>query len=163
MSPAFLGRLDRLGRRLENASLVLLLSAMIALAAAQIFLRNVLDSGLVWADELLRILVLWVAMLGAVAASRDRHQITIDILSRFLPQRARIVTGLLVDLFTAGIAGLLAWHSGRFVAETLEYGDRILGDLPAWLFQAILPVAFGLIAWRYLLFFLGRIGELRRA
>lgn len=163
MSPALTGRLDRWGRRLENASLVLLLGTMIGLAATQIFMRNVLDSGLVWADELLRILVLWVAMLGAVAASRDRHQISIDILSRFLPPRIRAATGLLVDLFTAVIAGLLAWHSFRFVAESMQYGDQVFGDLPAWAFQAILPLAFGLIAYRYLVFCLARIGELRGA
>jgi len=155
-----LERLDGVGRALENASLVVLLGALIALAATQIFMRNVLDSGFAWADELLRILVLWVAMLGAVAASRDRHHITIDILARVLPGRARLAAEALVDVFTCAIAALLAWHSARFVAETYTYGDRIIGDLPAWVFQAILPFAFGLIAWRYLVLSLARIRDL---
>lgn len=157
------GAVERVGRLLENVALVLLLGTMIGLAAAQIFLRNVLGGGLAWADELLRILVLWVALLGAVAASRDRRQIVIDIVSRFLPPRAQFVAGVIVDLFTAGVAALLAWHSLRFVSESRLYEDRLLGDLPAWAFQAIMPLAFGLIAYRYLALCVGRIQEWRRS
>ena len=32
------------------------------------------------------------------------------------------------------------------------FGDVLLGGTPAWLLQAVLPVGFGLIAYRYLLF-----------
>ena len=45
--------------RAEDALLVLLLSVMIGLASTQILLRNLLDSGFVWIDPLLRVLVLW--------------------------------------------------------------------------------------------------------
>ena len=56
--------------RVEDFVLALLLSAMILLASAQIFLRNLFDSSLSWGDPMLRILVLWVGLLGALAASR---------------------------------------------------------------------------------------------
>lgn len=140
----------RLGRWLEDAVLVLLLAGMIGLAATQILLRNVLDSGLVWADELLRILVLWVGLAGALAASRDRNQIRIDVLSRFLAPRARHAVRILTDLFTAAVCLVVAWHSLVFVRGSLEFGDTLLGNLPAWWFQVILPAGFFLIGWRYL-------------
>lgn len=140
----------RLGRWLEDAVLVLLLAGMIGLAATQILLRNVLDSGLVWADELLRILVLWVGLAGALAASRDRNQIRIDVLSRFLAPRARQAVSILTDLFTAIVCLVVAWHSFVFVRGSLEFGDTLLGNLPAWWFQVILPAGFFLIGWRYL-------------
>jgi TRAP-type C4-dicarboxylate transport system permease small subunit len=47
------------------------------------------------------------------------------------------------------VCGLLAWFSLRFVRDSREFGDVLLGDLPAWWFQLILPVGFGLIAYRY--------------
>ena len=56
-------------RRLEDALLVLLLSAMIGVAAAQVFLRNFFDSGLYWGDSAVRVMVLWVAMIGAMLAT----------------------------------------------------------------------------------------------
>lgn len=144
------GPLVRLGRWLEDAVLVLLLAGMIGLAATQILLRNVFDSGLVWADELLRILVLWVGLAGALAASRDRNQIRIDVLSRFLSDRARLVVQCLTDFFTASVCLVIAWHSLVFVRGSLEFGDTLLGNLPAWWFQVVLPAGFFLIGWRYL-------------
>lgn len=153
-------RLDRLGRLFENSMLVLLLGSMILLASAQIVLRIFFDSGLVWADELLRICLLWTAMFGAVAASRENRQIAIDVLSRFMRGRWHSLAMLLTQMFTAIIAGLIAWHSLRFVADSREFQDTLLGDWPAWGFQAVLPVGFGLIAYRYLVFGLGSAWKL---
>lgn len=143
------GRAERLGRWLENALLAFVLFLMIGLAASQVFMRGVLGSGLPWADEALRLLVLWAAMLGAVAASRDNVHLRIDLLSRFLPLSWRRVTAVLVDLFAASVSAVLAWQSWRFVAESREFGDQVLGTLPAWTVQLILPTAFALIAYRY--------------
>jgi TRAP-type C4-dicarboxylate transport system permease small subunit len=144
------GRAERLGRMVENALLGVVLFLMIELAASQVFLRAALGSGLAWADEGLRLLVLWAAMLGAIAASRDNVHLRIDLLSRFLPASWRRLTAALVDLFAAGVSAVLAWQSWRFVAESREFGDQVLGTLPAWTFQLILPTAFVLITYRYL-------------
>lgn len=151
-SPGVLKTLDKWGRRTEDAVLALLLLGMMVLATLQIVLRNVFDSGLIWADELLRLTVLWVALVGAIAASRADKQISINVLSRFLPERLRLAVSVVVDLFTAFVCGLLAWHSGRFVHAAWEFEDTLLGGLPAWWFEIILPVGFGLMAWRYLVF-----------
>ncbi len=144
------GRAERLGRWVENALLAIVLFLMIGIAASQVVLRGALGSGLAWADEALRLLVLWAAMLGAIAASRDNVHLRIDLLSRFLPARWRRLTAALVDLFAAGVSAVLAWQSWRFVAESREFGDQVLGGLPAWSFQLILPTAFVLITYRYL-------------
>lgn len=145
------GQAERIGRWLENAVLGIILFAMIALAATQVVLRGGFDSGLAWADEALRLLVLWAAMLGAIAATRDNMHLRIDLLSRFLPAIWRRAVAVLVDLFAAVVALILAWYSWRFVAESREFEDQVFGNLPAWPFQAVLPVAFALIAWRYVL------------
>ena len=81
----FLARASRLSQVLEDGSLVLILGSMILLAAAQIVLRNFFDVGFIWSDELLRLLVLWLALAGAVAAGRADRQITVAVLDRFLP------------------------------------------------------------------------------
>lgn len=155
-----LGWADRLGRLAENIFLAILLFGMIGLAAAQVGLRELLGQGIAWGDEALRLLVLWAAMAGAVAASRDEVHLRIDLASRFLPGRLVAVAAVAVDFFTAAVAGCLAWHSGRFVAESREFGDVVLGGQPAWVYQAVLPVAFILITWRYLVWFARRCRDL---
>jgi len=147
--PGILARADQAGQFIENATLVAVLTAMILLAAAQIVLRNFFDSGFSWADEALRLMVLWVAMLGAVAASRENRHIAIDVLSRVLPPGPKAWATIVVHVFTSAVAFVIAWYSWEFVAESREYQDLLLDDLPAWWFQAILPVGFLLIGYRY--------------
>ena len=86
---AWLEQADRLGRAVENLALTLLLTGMLLLAGAQILLRNVGEGGFPWADEALRIMVLWLAMLGGLAASRDNRHIAIDALALILPPSMR--------------------------------------------------------------------------
>ena len=95
-------------------------------------------------------MVLWVAMLGAVAASRENRHIAIDVLSRDHAARAdRRGPQSLCRHLRQAVAFILAWYSWEFVAESREFQDRLLDDLPAWWFQAILPVGFLLIGYRY--------------
>ena len=141
--------IGRLGKFLEDSLLVALLVALIVIATAQIVMRNFFDTGFSWTDELLRLLVLWLAMAAAVAAARDDRHIAIDVLSRFLGGRALAAIKAVVTLFTAAVCAVLAWHAGRFVNESRLFEDVLLGTAPAWLLQAILPVAFAIMAYRY--------------
>lgn len=156
----FLKSIERAGQLIENSALVIILTGMIVLASVQILLRNAFGGGFAWADEALRLMVLWVAMLGAVAASRDDRHISIDVLARILPEKIKNWAVALVNAFTAAISFTLAWFSWVFVAESRLYEDQLLNDLPAWIFQAILPVAFFLIGYRYSVWFLRRVRDL---
>jgi TRAP-type C4-dicarboxylate transport system permease small subunit len=147
-------RLRRLGARIEEALLVLLLSMMILLACGQIVLRNFFNAGLVWADGLLQISVLWLGLFGAMVASRDDNHINIDVLTRFCPLGLRTPLRLVSHLFTAVVCAVLAWQSFLFVRDEYTFGTTGLEGYPMWLFESILPIAFGLIAYRYLLNFL---------
>ena len=146
-----LGKLERLGKMLEDLVLVALLTGMILLAVGQIVLRNVFDLGFVWTDELLRLLVLWLAVAGAVAASRSDRHISLAVLDRFLPPRGRHLSAVLTHLFTAAVCALIAYHSLDFVLTSREFDDVLLGNVPAWPLQAVMPVGFALITWRYVL------------
>jgi len=156
-------RLEKVGRAVEDAVLVIILTGMILLAAGQIVARNFFDFGFIWSDELLRMLVLWIAVAGAVAASRTDKHINIAILDRFLPSRLNDGVKIIIDLFTAGVCAVVTWYAINFVRTSYEYGDVLLGDVPAWLLQLVLPVGFGLISWRYTLFSLKRLAGLFRA
>ncbi|MGI9258616.1 MAG: TRAP transporter small permease [Gammaproteobacteria bacterium] len=147
----WLERADQWGRFLENALMTLLLSGLILLASTQILLRNVFSTGLGWGDGVVRLMVLWLALLGAVAASRENKQIKIDLLTRSLSGVPQKIAQFLTDVFTVTITSLLAWHSWRFVQDSRLYGDVLVADWPAWIFQLILPVGFALLAYRSVL------------
>jgi TRAP-type C4-dicarboxylate transport system permease small subunit len=152
---------DKAGRLLEDAVLVSILSSMILLAAGQILLRNVFDVGFIWTDELLRMLVLWIALAGAVAASRADKQINIAVLDRLLPDKLAAISKILVHAFAAAVCGMVTVVSVQFVRSSYTYGDVLLGQVPAWLLQLVLPLGFALITWRYSLFTVGGLLRMR--
>ncbi len=136
---------------LEDAILVGVLGTMILLGAAQILLRNLLGEGLAWGDPLLRVLVLWAALVGAMVAARTDAHIRIDVLHQFLPARAKPWVDMLLRLATAAISFTLAWVSARFVADEREYGMIAFASVPAWVCELIIPIAFAVLGLRYLL------------
>jgi TRAP-type C4-dicarboxylate transport system permease small subunit len=123
---------------------------MIGLAATQIGLRILWDSSIGWGDPLLRVTVMWVGLLGAMAASRDDNHITIDLVSRFLEGRAQAATRILTGLVGAVVCSALAWHGMRFVLFEREDQAIAFASVPAWMCELIIPVAFGIMALRFL-------------
>lgn len=158
----WLVRAEAIGRWLENAMLVALFSGLMLLAVAQILLRNGLSIGLPWADGVIRVTVLWLAVIGAVAASRDEKHIAINLAQRVLPQGFRRPASMLVEAFTATVCAWLAWYSWVFVRDSRDFGDLLFGDWPAWIFQLVLPAGFALIGYRYALRSLSRIVGVRQ-
>lgn len=144
-------RLEKASAYAEDALLLIILIGMILLAGGQIVLRNFFETSLFWGDETLRIMVLWLTIAGGLAASRMDKHISIAVLDRFLPASAQLVTKVIIDLFTAAVCALFAYHSARFVMGSYEYGDVLMRDVPAWTMQVILPIGFFLMAFRHLL------------
>lgn len=144
-------RLKEILHRIEDGILASLLTVMILLAATQILLRNLFDLGLAWADPLLRLLVLWVGLVGAMVATRADKHIRIDALSRWLSPGVRHLSTRLTNLFAALVCGMLTWHSSRFVFHEAQDGLLLFAAVPAWIAELILPVGFGVMTLRFLL------------
>jgi TRAP-type C4-dicarboxylate transport system permease small subunit len=145
----------------ENALLIGMLALMVGLAAAQIFFRNFFDISIHGADQMLRLLVLWVAFLGAVAASREGKHIHVDAIARWLPGRVKAGVVAVTDLFTLVVCLLVAWQALRFMQSARESGEMAFGSLPVWMAMLILPMAFTLIALRYGLRFVHHVQQAR--
>ena len=134
---------------IEDYALVVLVGTLVVFAGLQIVLRVFFESGILWADALLRHLVLWTAMLGAMTAAREDKHLAIDAISQHLEPRPRGASRLITHLLAAIVCGVLAWLS--FDLIQLERGDaaRAFGSVPAWVGETIMPVAFAVMAWRY--------------
>lgn len=144
-------RLTHLLHRLEDGLLVGLLLAMILMATLQIVMRNLLGVNIPWGDVMVRIMVLWIGLLGAMIASRKGEHIRIDILSRLMPGRFQTTVDAAVQFITAVLCAVTAVHAFRFVRSEAEFGGMAFVQVPAWICEAIIPVAFSVIALRYLL------------
>lgn len=146
----FLGFINKL----EDWFLILTLAVMVVLAIAQIFYRNVFGEGVVWIDPLLRVLVLWVAIAGAVVATRTDNHIRIDFFTRYISERFHKHLLRAVYAFCIAVCGLISWHGMRFVQMDYEYETIAFANVPAWVTELIIPIGFFMIAVRYLLLFI---------
>ena len=146
-----LEKLDEAIDRIETVLVVIFLSAMMILAFLQIFLRNVFTTGLAWGDVLLRNLVLWIGFIGATLATREGKHINIDVISRSLPPTMRTFVESGIHLFSFFICGLLTYASLKFVKNEAQMGTTTLLGIPIWILEVILPITFGLMAFRFAL------------
>jgi C4-dicarboxylate transporter DctQ subunit len=147
----FLDSLDRAGRLAENTALVVLLGTMIGVSVFQIINRQLLDGSfsLTWADELVKIIVLWLAMVGSVAAARDNKHIRIDLITHVLSGPVVAWAKVIVDLFAAAVCAVIGWSAYRLIREEMSWGDTIFTDVPLWMLHVIVPLAFLLLSYQF--------------
>ncbi|AGF77983.1 TRAP-type C4-dicarboxylate transport system, small permease component [Desulfocapsa sulfexigens DSM 10523] len=137
-------------KRLVDGLLCILLLAMIFLACLQIGLRTFFSSGLLWADPLLRYLVIWCGMFGAVVATREKKHIAIDVLGYLAAERIKPWIGLLIDFFSSLVAAALTWAAILFVRNEFSFGSIPLLSIPSWGWALVFPLGFGLITLHFL-------------
>jgi TRAP-type C4-dicarboxylate transport system permease small subunit len=125
------------------------LLAMVFLSGLQILLRNLLDSGLLWIDPVLRHLVLLLALTGAIAATGRKRHVQINVLGRLLRGTAQRISGAAVAGF-AGIVCLMIAHACLLLlADEVAFPEVAFLSVPAWVIISALPVAFLVLAYRF--------------
>lgn len=145
MQRPFFARLHRF----EDWLLTLFVVALIVLAGLQIVLRNVFDGGFTWAEPVLRMLVLWSAMLGALIAARDDQHIGLDFINRFVDGVKLRVARVVALGFATVLCGAMAWYSWGLVELDREGGTEGVVGIPAWVLELVLPAGFALMAVRF--------------
>ena len=139
-------------RRIEDWLLAILVLILVGLAGMQIILRDFFHTGISWADPVMRDLVLWTGMLGALAAVRDEKHIALDVLQRFLSPAMKRTARVLTLGFAALLCAAMAWYC--LVMFRIDFGSSGTGagsEIPAWVPESILPFAFALMALRFAL------------
>jgi C4-dicarboxylate transporter, DctQ subunit len=157
---ALRARLDRRGGaraffdflgNLEITLIVALLASLVVLGTTQIIMRNVLHSGLLWADPFMRHVVLYLGAVGATLAAARMNHITVDVSSRLLPAKLKPARRVIVYGATAIASYLLAIAAARLVINERGYGEVAFLGIRTWVLQLILPVCFVVITYRTLL------------
>ena len=112
------------------------------------------DGGLIWGDSLLRVLVLWVALAGAMVASRKGGHIAIDIISPWVPFQVFRFLKASTHLFTIAVSGTMAYVSVGFIKLEQEDGSIAFANVPVWVCELIIPIAFIIITLRFVMSFI---------
>lgn len=136
----------------ETALLVLILSVMVGLSFIQVVLRDTVHRGILWADPLLRHLVLWAGFLGAALAAADAKHFAWEPAAQ-KGGRAGAAMRLTADLAAIVISALLTCASWSFWNDDRAAGDILvqIGGVPVagWWLSTIIPLGFALITLHF--------------
>ena len=132
----------------EEWGAALALALMALLPLAEIVVRPLLTGGIPGSIPFVQHLTLWVAFLGAGIAARQDKLIALAT-ATFIPEgAARRAARAFAATVGAAVTALLAWSAIDVVAIEMEIGGDIALGIPSWVFQLVLPLAFGVVAVR---------------
>lgn len=103
-----------------------LLVALIVSVSANVVGRAVFNRSIPWADELARMLFIWLIFIGAAAAFARYEHIAVDILVRRMQPRAAHMLYLFQHLLITALMGVIMW-GGFLVISRASGRTPILG------------------------------------
>lgn len=115
-------------------------AAMALVIGLQVFSRYVLNHSLFWAEEVGRMLLVWITFLGATAAYRRHHHVGIDTLVRRLPERLQLLCGLTAWAVSMALFGVMLVYGARFLGFVALQKSAALG-LPMALPYSVIPAS----------------------
>jgi len=95
--------------RIEITTCIFLLAVMSLVVIVQVFSRYVLHYSFVWAEELVRYLMIWMVMIGAALVQATNDHIRIDFVPMLAGPRGRRALETVFRLFTLVLLVVLIW------------------------------------------------------
>lgn len=140
---------DRYLGYIEQGVLFLLLAAVVLTAASAALSDKLFHHPIGrWWYEVVRGGTFTIAMIGAVFATHQQRHLAMDLISRKLSPRGRLVLGIVLKLFTIAIAVVL-FRSGMHQREHVGgSADQIVSDKTV---VTMLPVGAALIIFHSIL------------
>ena len=131
--------------RVAELVAVVLLGTIVLLVFLNAFFRYLFANPLVWTEEIVSSLIIWLAVAGAFLALRRRQLITIEVVTNRLPPGVRTALGIAVQLGSAFVLGYLAWLGWRYMGLFGEDTTPFFG-FPKAFYMAAVPVGIGAMA-----------------
>lgn len=132
-----------------NAILALLLSVLAAALCYQVYGRYILNAAPGWTEEVARILMVYITMLGSAVVMRRNGHIEVTAVINAIPDPIRFIVLWLRDAVIFGCTGILMWHG---YALAIIGGQRLTPalEIPMYWPYLSIPLSGALMA-----FFLG--------
>jgi TRAP-type C4-dicarboxylate transport system permease small subunit len=126
--------LDRLLQIAAGALVVVLLGTVVA----GIVSRG-LNHPLSWTDEASGFLMVWLACLGWMIATRQSAHIRIRVFQDLLPLRPWRGTEITIQAATALLGAVIAWYSVHLIRSNADIEALALPLSTAWMYVPMLP------------------------
>lgn len=137
-------------------ALIALMAAMAVLVFANVVSRYLLNTSIIWVEELTRYMMVWVGFLGAGLVLRLGAHIAIDTLQDLLPARAAQILRAAIVVLLALTFTAMTWLGVRYAAFAWDQETPVMNWSTGAVYLAIpigsalLLAHLGFIARRYI-------------
>jgi tripartite ATP-independent transporter DctM subunit len=135
---------------MENLLVVLILATMAILPMAEVVAREIFRTTIPGAIITVRHLTLWIGFVGAMLAAREGRLLSFTGETAWIRDRWGDWTGLVSGIVSVGITVTLMFASFKLMNTERLYPRPVLGPIQVWTTQLVMPVGFGVMAWRLL-------------
>ena len=129
----------KLIRLLLGAALLL----SVLLICANAFGRYVLHAPIIWAEEVLGYVLVWLVYLGAVEVTRDDGHLSMDLITYALKPQWRRLIALIGNLVFLAVCALIIYQAIGSISH-FSYYSQIAG-LPMNVLHTVIPISFALM------------------
>mgnify|MGYP003428751347 FL=1 len=119
--------------------------ALLATVTAGVLTRA-LNHPLAWTDEASGFLMVWLACLGWMLATRHGAHIRIRVFQDMLPAASWRATGVTILLAVAALGAVIAWFAIGLIQRNADIESLALPISSAWLYVPLLPAGLVTVA-----------------
>lgn len=143
-------KVDKCLSMIENAVIILGLSAMFLILLAQVIMRYVFSRPLTWSEEAARFIFVYVSFIGISYAYRQKGHIRMEVVVNLFPQAVRRGLEVLINLGTIALFCYMIPISFRFIG--IQAGVKATAThIPMSIVYTALPLGMALSCVRLLI------------
>ena len=124
---------------------VVLLAVLVATTLLQVLSRYVLRHPFDWTEEAARYIFVWVAMLGAGMAAKDRAHFFVDLLLERMPPTLRKYVTVFIGAVSSAFLLVISWAAVELALSNGVQDSPVL-TIPMSIPYFAIPVGLGLMA-----------------
>ena len=118
------------------------------LLMASVFFRYILNSPIIWGDEIVRYSLIWMTFIGAALATKEKQHIQVDVIDMILPKWGQKLTNGLADVIVVGFMAFMIYYGIRMT----DFQRGMFGETLSWFSYAYVYVSIPIGAFFMILF-----------
>ncbi len=108
--------------------------------------RYVFNLPLFAAEELALLILVWMGYISIAYSVSKQEQIGMGLVVDKLPERAKRITSIIVDIIMLAISTILLWSTFEWLNSTsVAYERAVALDVPKWPFFMVIPIFWGVL------------------
>lgn len=129
---------------LEDIVAAAFLTVTTVLVIINIIMRYILNSGIVWTEEVATGCFVWSVFIGAAAVFKHRGHVGVDLVVKALPETARKAVTAVTDIILVVLNGYMSYLAVLYIRTSYTKMTPVLGVSSAYISSSVL-IAFVLM------------------